>query len=342
MKIAILTPTFSEFSGIDRVVEGEAEDFFKKGNQVKIICFKAHMQTKYADVVEIGMPKNPTIERIYRLFFFIDFPKINKVIRMLEGFDKIICHQYPMTIIGSKAKKRTGAHYIYYDAGVAFPSLFTNPLEKNYMRLFNLLTNNSIKNADEVISISKFLQKVLENETGIKSKVEYVSIDKKRFHKGIDQNKIREKYNLKEDPICLYVGRISPHKGIHLLIEAFNLVLESMPKAKLLIVGKKTFGKYSKRLEKIAEKINKNAIIFTDFVLDEELPYYYAACDVYTTATLWEGFDMPIVEAYECGKPSVAFDIGAHPEVIKNGKLIKTGDIVSFSEAILDYLKQHK
>jgi 1,2-diacylglycerol 3-alpha-glucosyltransferase len=335
MKIAILTPTFSEFSGIDRVVEMEAKDMSQQGHKITIFCFKATIKTKYADIVRIGMPKNPTIERLYRLLFFMDIFKINRILKKLEGFDKIICHQYPMTIIGSKARKKLGITFIYHNAGIAFPELFTNILERNYMRLFNFFTNKSIKNVDKVISISRFLSDELEKETGIKSKVEYVKIDKKRFHKGIDKTVIRKKYNLKNYPVCLYVGRISPHKGIHLLIESFNLVLKELPNAKLLIVGKKTFGDYAKKLQKIAGKVNKGSITFTDFVPDDEMPYYYAACDVYTTATLWEGFDMPIVEAAALGKPSVAFDIGAHKEVLTNGSLVKERDIQEFSKAII-------
>ena len=73
MKIAIITPTFSQFSGIDRVVEREAKDLSNKGHKVTIFCFNAHIKTKYAKVVELGMPKNPTFERIYRLFFFFRY-----------------------------------------------------------------------------------------------------------------------------------------------------------------------------------------------------------------------------------------------------------------------------
>jgi 1,2-diacylglycerol 3-alpha-glucosyltransferase len=334
MRITILTPTFSEFSGIDRVVEQEAKSLAEKGNEVTIFCFRAHIKTKYVKVVEIGMPKNPTLERIYRLFFFLDFIKINKIVKQLKSFDRIICHQYPMTIIASKSKKKYRIHYTYHDAGVAFPELFTNVAERIYMRLFKHFTIQTVKNADSAISISKFLSEILLKETGLKSKVEYVKIDEKRFKKGIKKGKIRKKYNLGNDPTCLYVGRISPHKGIHLLIQAFNLVLKEIPNAKLLIVGKKTFGNYAKQLEKIANKVNPKAIIFAGFVPDEELPYYYTDADLYTTATLWEGYDMPITEAAACGTPTIAFDIGAHPEVMKKGRLVKNKSIEEFSKAI--------
>jgi len=340
MKIAILTPTFSQFSGIDRVVEREAEDLSKKSHSVTIFCFNAHIKTRYAKVVEIGMPKNSTLERIYRLFFFMDLIKINNIVKQLKSFDKIICHQYPMTMIASKAKKKYGVHYTYHDAGVASPELFTSFSEKTYMKLFRWFTIKTVKNADDAISISKFLSEILYKETGLKSKVEYVKIDEKRFKKGILKGKIRKKYGLGKNPVCLYVGRISPHKGIHLLIKSFNLVLKEIPSARLFIVGKKTFGNYSKQLEKLASEVNPNAIIFAGFVPDEELPYYYTDADLYTTATLWEGYDMPIVEAAACGTLTVAFDIGAHPEVMKKGKLVKKGDIEGFSNEIIMFLKK--
>ena len=189
-----------------------------------------------------------------------------------------------------------------------------------------------------MLSISNFLRKELKKQTGIDSKVEYIPIDKKRFNKKVNKEKIRKKYNIKNEPVLLYVGRLSPHKGIHLLIEAFKLVQKQYPQAKLIIAGKHTFKKYSEKLKKLA---NKN-VIFTGFVPDKELPHYYAACDIYTTASLWEGFDIPIVEAYNTGKPSIALNIGSHPEVIKKGILVEKNNTQAFAEAIIKLIKQLK
>ena len=41
MRIAILTPTFNYYSGIDRVVQLQAEDYAKKGNKVTVIALEA-------------------------------------------------------------------------------------------------------------------------------------------------------------------------------------------------------------------------------------------------------------------------------------------------------------
>jgi len=338
MKIAILTPTFSHFSGIDRLAKAKSKEYIKKGHKVDIFALSASIKPKKAGLYILGMPKNSFLERLYRLFMFLDIRKIRKYSRIIGRYDVIISHLYPMNILAYKAKKKNKRiKYIYHNAGVGIVETYSF-FEKIYLKTFDYLTNKTIKNADEVISISNFLREELKKETGIDSKVEHVPIDKKRFHKGINGDKIRKKYNIKDEPVFLYVGRISPHKGVHLLIESFKLVQKEYPGAKLIIAGKHTFPRYSKKLRKIA---NKN-VIFAGFVPDDELSYYYAACDIYTTASLWEGFDMPAVEAQLMGKPVVAFEVGSHPEVIKKGILVEKNNIGTFAWAIEKLIKNQK
>jgi len=337
MRIALLTPTFSQFSGIDRVVEMDALEFAKR-NDVTIFTFRAEIKLKNKNIKieEIGLPKNQAIERIYRLFFFLDIFNIKKYVEKLRNFDLIISYFYPMNWLACYAKKKYGIKYVYWNAGIAYPHLFNSIAERAYMHLFKFFAKLSLRNADSAISISKFLQKELKKETNLDSKVKYIKIDRKRFHRGIDGKEIRKKYKLGKDPVCLYVGRISPHKGIYLLIKAFSLVLKEIPSAKLIIAGKPTFDSYSKELK----RLSNDSVIFTGFVPDEELPAYYAACDVYTTASLWEGFDIPAVEAQACGKPVVAFNLCSHPEVVKKGILVKPNSIKEFSKAIMHLIKQ--
>ena len=114
------------------------------------------------------------------------------------------------------------------------------------MKLFNYFQNKTIKNCDEAVSISDFLRRELEKETGIKGSVKYIKIDEKRFNKNIKSD-IKNKLNIK-GPMLLYVGRISPHKGIHLLIGAFKLIKKQIPNAKLIIIPGIAFDKNGHRL----------------------------------------------------------------------------------------------
>lgn len=337
MKIAILTPTFSSFSGIDRVAELQARELSKK-NKVTIMTLKAGLRPPAGvNLIELGLPKNPTIERLYRLLFFLDFNKIRKASKMLEDYDLVISHNYPTNLIALKAKK-LGAKYRYHNHGVAFPHLFSKFGERVYLRVFNWLNNRTIKNSDEAVSISEFLRDILRKETGIESKVEYDKVDSERFNKKVSGKTIREKYSLGKAPVLLYVGRISPHKGTHYLLQAFKLIRKKVPDARLIIVGKHTFQKYSTKLKSYAD----DGVIFAGHVPDEDLPGYYGACDVYATCTRWEGFNLTVAEANACGKPVIAFDIGPHREVIKKGVVVPEKDIKAFAKETIDLLGHSK
>jgi 1,2-diacylglycerol 3-alpha-glucosyltransferase len=334
MRIAILTPTFNYHSGIDRVVEQQAEEYVKKGNKVTVIALEAKIKSNKYKIIELGIPKNLLLQRLYRLFFFIDLKKVDYH-KKLKDYDVVISHFYPMTWLAHLAKKKYKIKYIYFNHGINTTGLLNNVLQKLYMGLFSFFTNITLKNVDKVYSVSKYLKDDLKKVSGINSEVIYNKIDKKRFNKNIKGTKIKKKYNLKGNKVMLYVGRIAPHKGIHLLLKSFNIIKKQIPKAKLLIVGKATFNGYFKMLKTTSNK----DVIFTGFVDDKDLPDYYAACNVYTTASLWEGFNLPAAEAQACGKKVVAFDLGSHPEVVKNGILVKKENIKEFAEAVIKLLK---
>ena len=336
MKIAVLTPTFSHYSGIDRVAELQAKDYAGKGNEVTIFALEASIKPKGFKLEILGMPKNLFWQRLYRLFFFLDFKKISNTVEKLKEYDIVISHFYPMNWIASYARKKYNVKYVYYNHGIGYSNLFGNVFERLYMKLFGFFNKLSLKRADSAISISKFMQSELKRETGLKSRVVYNKIDKKRFRKGMSGRKIRKFLNIKNDEkLLLFVGRLSPHKNVHELISIFKIINEKMPNSRLLIVGKPTFPGYYKKLKEIA---NKN-VIFKEFVDDKELPYYYAASDLYVTASLWEGFDLPAAEAQACGKKVVAFDVCSHPEIVKNGILVKENDIEGFADSAMKLLR---
>ncbi len=334
MKIAILTPTFNHYSGIDRVVEQQAEQYSKKGDKVTIIALEAEIKPSKYRIIELGMPKNPLLQRLYRLFFFLDRKKIQRY-RLLKDYDVVVSHFYPMNWLAHKAKKHYSIKYIYFDHGINTTGLLDSFIDKIYMKIFLFFNNLALNNVDEAYSVSKYLSRQLWKESKIKSKVIYNKIDKKRFNKKVNGDKIIKKYNLKNKKILLYVGRIAPHKGIHLLLKSFKIIKNDIPGCKLVIAGKPTFNDYFKKLKKIADE----DVIFAGFVPDEDLPGYYAACDAYVTCSQWEGFNLPAAEAQACGKKVVAFDIGSHKEVIKSGILVKNKDTAGFAKEVINILK---
>lgn len=338
MKIGIMCPTLLTYSGIDRVAEQQAKQFVREGHDVSLFTLKTNMiLPPEIKVFVLGIPTNLLVQRIYRLLFPLDFLKAVEWLPKIKGFDVVYSHQYPMNWLAYLAKRRYGIKYVYYNHGYPPPRFFSSPVERTYMRLITFFANWTIKRADQAISVSHYLERELRKETGLSSDVVYNEINAQKFHPGIDGGGIRNQYHLGDAPVILFVGRVEPYKGIHCLIDAYKMVARTLPQARLIIAGKQTSKNYTNMLKKMSD----DKVIFAEDVPDEVIPAYYAACNVYATATIWEGFDLPLAEAQVCGKPVVAFDIGPHPEIIKisgEAKLVPQGDINAMAAAILSFL----
>lgn len=336
MKVAIMVPNFVEFDGSARVAEFQAKEFAKCGHNVSIFAFNSDIKLNDISINILKMPKNLVWQRIYRLFFPFDILKLFKWIPKLKNYDLVVVHLYPMTWMGYFAKKLYDVEYWFWFHGLEDPKIFPHFYERLYMQLQIIFTKYTINSADKVVSVSKFGHDKLLDFTGVDSEVIYNRIDMSRFHENINGNVIREKYSLEDSPVILMVGRLAPQKGVHLLIESFKIIQKYVPDSKLVLVGDPTFDYYFKQLK----EMSNNSIIFAGHVSTEEIPFYYAMCDIYATTSLWENHNLSALEAQACGKPVIAFEIPAFKESINNnGTLVEIGNTDMFAKACIQKLE---
>ncbi len=135
----------------------------------------------------------------------------------------------------------------------------------------------------------------------------------------------------------LYVGGLSRHKGVHILIDAFKkLEYETM---RLHILGK---GKDEDEFKKTAGSDKR--IIFHGFVPDEELITLYRKANVSVVPSIWyDNSPMVIYESLTNGTPVIGSRIGGIPELIEegyNGFLFETGNVEEL-KGILENLIEH-
>jgi len=132
----------------------------------------------------------------------------------------------------------------------------------------------------------------------------------------------------------LYVGGLSKHKGVQILINAFKeLKYENI---RLHILGK---GKDEDEFKKIAGSDKR--IIFHGFVPDEELTQLYQKANITAVPSIWyDNSPMVIYESLVNGTPVIGSRIGGIPELVEdgyNGFLFKAGNMDELKE-ILDNL----
>lgn len=122
-----------------------------------------------------------------------------------------------------------------------------------------------------------------------------------------------------EDPLIVYVGRVSKEKNLDQLIEPMH----RLPNARLAIVGS---GPHKNHLEKQFAGTNT---VFTGYMSGAELAAAYATADVFAFPSQSETLGLVALEAFASGVPVVGARAGGIPFVIDHGRtgfLVEPGD----------------
>jgi glycosyltransferase involved in cell wall biosynthesis len=140
-------------------------------------------------------------------------------------------------------------------------------------------------------------------------------VDAQRFSPG-RAPELRREWGVPEDaPLAGIVARMKPERGHDALLRAFALVLDRLPQAWLVLVGR---GEHQQALrERAAELHVAHRSVFGGYRTGPELVAAYRALDV--AVWLREGNDgacRGVLEAMACGAPVVAGNEGAPAELV--------------------------
>ena len=142
-------------------------------------------------------------------------------------------------------------------------------------------------------------------------------------------------------PVLLYVSRMAANKRITDLVRALALIRARLPEVLLLLVGDDRYPAHARvvaQARQLAQTLGvADGVIFTGQVPDEELAAHYQLADMFVTASVHEGFCIPVIEAMACGLPVVAFAGGSVVEIIEDGV---TGFIVDTIEDAADAVRR--
>ena len=198
-----------------------------------------------------------------------------------------------------------------------------------------------IRSADAIIGCSGYIiNKVLERFPYLRSKCHVVfnGTDVEHFVPSMDAVVANPPNPLR----ILFVGRISPEKGLHLLVDAFKTVAHSFPTASLEVIGGvgslpadfivslsndpnvrglESFyrGDYFVEIKGRIPDNLKDRVIFHGNVAHRDLVAHYAKATVFVNSSLSDAFPLTVVEAMAAGLPIVASAVGGVPEAVAHG-----------------------
>lgn len=142
---------------------------------------------------------------------------------------------------------------------------------------------------------------------------------------------ITRQHDLEKDGYILYLGRITPEKGIHYLIEAYKGLKTDK---KLVIAGGASDSDgYFASLRKMAEG-NEN-ILFTGFVQGQMLEELYSNAYLYVLPSDLEGMPLSLLEAMSYGNCCVVSDISENSDVVEDaGVTFPQGNVMMLRERL--------
>jgi glycosyltransferase involved in cell wall biosynthesis len=194
------------------------------------------------------------------------------------------------------------------------------------------LTRRVLRGAGKILAVSKFTRSEIEKLFGIPAshmEVVYNAIDE-RFLRGhaseSDRQILTERY-LITYPFLLYAGRISPHKNLVRIIEAFSALKGELekegkfPDLKLIIIGDE-LSKHPDLRRTVIRSAVQNDVRFMGFVPIEMLRVFYDAAKIFVFPSLYEGFGLPPLEAMAHGTPVVTSNTSSLPEVVGNAAVL--------------------
>lgn len=184
------------------------------------------------------------------------------------------------------------------------------------------------KYADEVIVLSKNVQQYFLDTYGRKTHFIPNGISRPEIREG---KEIAEKFKLKKDEYILFLARLVPEKGLHYLIEAYEMI---DTEKKLVIAGGSSHSfDYMKKIQEMAAKDER--IVMTDFVQGRILEELYSNAYLFVLPSDVEGMALSLLEAMSYGNCCLVSDIEENTEVVEDRAVsFKKGDVPDLKEKL--------
>ena len=337
MRISILTPTFlPRVGGAEVVVFELAKQLINYGHDVNIITPKWLKGPKWLRKEETNGIEIFRFNIKRRIWKFIDpFFHLQPLLKEMSP-----------DILNAHYVSPTGFGGFFWSKIMGIPSVFTLHGEDIYDPIYSVpkvlqrLMKGVLRNCSDITAISSFVKNIVVRKFSISEeriKVIPNGVNTKKFAPYCNGTAIREKYHIKDNELLvLTVQRLHPRKAVQYFLKVISKISKSEDRMRFMIVGD---GPEKLKLMKLSRILKiEDKLIFTGFVPDSTLPSYYAACDIFTLHTLYEGLGVVLLEAIASGKPVVTTIAGGTTDIIQdgvNGLLVKPRDIKAFTNAVL-------
>ncbi len=327
MKIGIFTNNYLPNPyGVSGSVESFRKQFESRGHEVFI--FAPYWEGYKDDNLKVF--RYPSVDIEIKIKFPLAIPYSKKMDKIISKLDLDIIHSQHPNLLGSAAEKWARKKHI--------PLVFTwHTLYDQYVHFVPFLparisgwwtirnARNYANRADAVIVPTVTAKKIIQSWGVVNQHTSIIPTGVEgEIFRNPDGKRIREKYGIKEDEICLLViSRLTQEKNTEFLFKAVTPVLKKNNKVKFLVGGEGYLQEILKRY--VEENDIEKQVIFAGFVSRDAKKDFYAAGDIFVYASKSETQGMILSEAMYSGLPLVAVKAPGAQDLIEdevNGLLV--------------------
>ena len=321
----LLTNSTDIYGGGEFYVLELAKELTKRGHSIIVTCKPENLlRVKCEEACIRTLP--------------LDFPPQGKLFKFVNELKSIIQQEHIQIVHTNTNYDRTAGGVSARLCGVKH---VTN------VHSFHSLRHNLthwIRNkwtTDHFLVDGVCVKELLVNEDGIpadKISVIYLGVDPESMKRDEPQRRrVRGEFGLEEHHIVIgNVGRLVPMKGQDYLLEAFGLIAEQFPNARVLLVGD---GELDKELRTKSKELHiMDQVIFAGF--RDDLIAMYSAFDIYAHTSIEGGgetFPFAVVQALAQELPVVVTRVGDVPAMVDeglNGFVVKEKRPVGIAERL--------
>lgn len=190
-----------------------------------------------------------------------------------------------------------------------------------------VLVPSSLQRARRIIAVSRSTQTEISQLFDVeREKIDVVHegfVKEKRVTKEQLQA-VRNRYHLAPNYV-FFVGSIEPRKNLPVLVKAFDAIINSNWKKwkdwQLVIAGAKGW-KYDQTMQAIKNAKCGSSIRYIGYVSHEEKVALMSGAQVFAFPSLWEGFGLPVLEAFGLGTAVLSSSLSAIPEIAEGAAVL--------------------
>ena len=341
--LLVLTYYHPHVSGLTIYVKRLATALARHGHRVTVLTSRYDRSLPEEEVIDgVRVVRVPVLFRVSKGVIMPTFPL--RAWRLIRQHDVVSVHlpQFEASLLAILARLARRPAVLTYHCDLQLPRGWFNRVVDRVVFVSNYvagcLAQAAVAYTEDFSRHSHFLSRFLDKVRVIPPPVIMPVPDEEQVAV------FGRRHDLDGRPVVGMAARLATEKGVEVLIEAMPRLLEEFPRLKVLFAGQyqDVMGEeaYRDRLMPHIELLGVAHWEFLGILGQEEMPAFYAACDVLVVPSLnsTESFGLVQVEAMLCGTPSIASNLPGvrqPPRMTGMGEVTPIGDADALAGAIV-------